>query len=79
MLCKLQKQLCRTVDPSIAVFSIGIAMVDVHLNWLKWLNFLIFVAGLLIIINRLHNFSATIPRCFEDVYISIIFPCTARL
>ena len=27
----------------------------------------------------LHNFSATIPRCYEDVYVNSFFDRTARL
>ena len=53
LLDKLQKRICRTVGPSLAAsleplahrrnlaFSIGITLVDVHLNWLKWFHFLI--------------------------------------
>ena len=29
--------------------------------------------------NKLHDFSATIPRCYRDVYVNSIFPRTARL
>ena len=29
--------------------------------------------------DRLTDFSATIPRCYEDVYVSSFFPCRARL
>ena len=29
--------------------------------------------------DRLHDFSVSILKCFEDVYINILFPCTARL
>ena len=32
------------------VFSIGITFVDVHLNWLNWFHFLIFVANPLVIL-----------------------------
>ena len=28
--------------------------------------------------DRLHDFSATIPRCYKDVYVSSLFPCKAR-
>ena len=57
LLDMLQKQICRTVGPSLAasleppahyrnvasltLFSIGITLVDVHLNWLNWFHFLI--------------------------------------
>ena len=29
--------------------------------------------------DRWHAFSATIPRCYKDVYVSSFFPRTARL
>ena len=32
------------------VFSIGIALVGVHLSWLNWIHFLIFKGGLLVIL-----------------------------
>ena len=46
---KLQKRICRTVGPllnpwliveMLQVFSIGITLVDTHLNWLNWFHFL---------------------------------------
>ena len=61
LLDKLQKWICRTVGPSLAasleplahcqnvVFSIGITLVDVHLNWLNWFHALILKGGLLVI------------------------------
>ena len=57
LLDKLQKQICRTVGPSLAaslepleVFSIGITLVDVHLNWPKWFHIFILKVGLLVIL-----------------------------
>ena len=65
LLDKLQKRICRTVGPSLAVslqpfahrrnvaslsFFLGITLVDVHLNWLNWFHFLILEGGLLIIL-----------------------------
>ena len=29
--------------------------------------------------DRLHDFSASIPRCYKDVYVNSFFPSTARL
>ena len=29
--------------------------------------------------DRLHDFSATIPRCYKDIYVNTFFPCIARL
>ena len=71
---RLQKWICRTVDPSL-IFSIGITLVDVHLNWLNWFHFLILEGGLLV--ERLCDFSVTIPRCHKDA--NGFFPRTARL
>ena len=28
--------------------------------------------------DRLHDLSATIPRCYNDVYVNSFFPCKAR-
>ena len=65
LLDKLQKLIWRTVVPSLAasleplahcrnvaslIFSAGIALVDVHLNWLNWFHFLILKGGLLVIL-----------------------------
>ena len=65
LLDKLQKWICRIVGPSLAasleplahhrnvaslVFSIGITLVDIHLNWLKLFHFLFLEVGLLIIL-----------------------------
>ena len=65
LLDKLQKRICRTVGPSLAAsfeplphrqnvaslsLSIGITLVDVHLNWLNWFHFLILEGGLLVIL-----------------------------
>ena len=66
MLDKLQKQICRTVGPSLAAsleplahcqnvaswfFSIGITLIDVHLSWLNWFHFLILEWVLLVILT----------------------------
>ena len=65
LLDKLQKWICGTVGLSQAAsleplahrqsaankyFFVGIALVDVHLNWLNWSDFLILEGGLLIIL-----------------------------
>ena len=52
LLGKLQKQTCRTVDPSLAasVFSIGITLADVLQNWLNRFYFLFLEGGLLVIL-----------------------------
>ena len=87
LLDKLQKRICRTVDPSCAasleplahrrnpVFSLGISLVDVHLNWLNWFNFFILEVGLLVFLID----CTTIPRCYKYVYVNRFFPRTARI
>ena len=62
LLDKLHKRISRTVGPSLAVsleplahrrnvaFSIGITLVDVHLNWLNLLHFFIPEGGLVVIV-----------------------------
>ena len=62
LLHKLQKRICMTVDPllntslcssmkcSQLVFSIGITLVDVHLNWFKWFHFLFLEGAVLAIL-----------------------------
>ena len=92
LLDKLQKWICRTIGLSLAASfetlgsllkcwqlksSIGITLVDVHLNWPNWFHFIILEGGLLVILIGLHEYSGTIPRCYNDVY--SFFPCTARL
>ena len=42
------------------IFSIGVTLVDVLLNWLNWIHFFTLKGGLLIIV-RLHDFSVNIP------------------
>ena len=66
LLDKLQKRICRAVDPSFAasleslahrrnVASLSLfyrySLVDVHLNWLNWFHFLILDGGLLVILT----------------------------
>ena len=67
MLDKLQKQICGTVGCSLAtsleplthcqnvasarVFSIGITLVDVYLNWFNLFYFLFLEGGLLVILT----------------------------
>ena len=62
LLEKLQKRISRTVVLHLLllfkpwlineslVFSIGITLVDVHLNWFNWLHFLFLKGGLLVIL-----------------------------
>ena len=65
LLDKLQKRICRTVGPSIAASLEPLAhrrnlaslslfyryyLVNVHLNWLNWFQFLILEGGLIVIL-----------------------------
>ena len=65
LLQKLQKWICRTVSPSLATsleplahhrnvaslsLSMGIALVNVHLNWLNWFHSFTLKVGLLVIL-----------------------------
>ena len=81
MLVKLQKRIYGTVGPSLAASFEPLAhrQNDIHLNWLNWFHVLILEGVLLAILNRLHDFSITIPRCYKDVYVNSFFSRTARL
>ena len=61
------------------VSSIGVILVDVHLNWLNWFHVLILEVGLIRYSDRLRDFSVTISRCYKDVFVNSFSPCTARL
>ena len=94
MLDKLQKWACRTVGPSLAAsleplthhgnavnfsLSIDISLIDVHLNWLDWSHFLIFMAGLLMMSNTMLDFSFIIHRCYKGVYVNNFLTNTTKL
>ena len=94
LLDKLQKQICKTVDPSLATSLEPLAhcrnVASLHLSYryyfgrcsseLVQLIPLPFSRGKSTrFCDRLHDFSATIPRCYKDVYVNSFFPCTARL
>ena len=91
LLDKLQKRICRTVGPSLAAslkplahrqdFSIGITLIDVHLNWLNWFHFLILEGGLLVIlIDRMIFLSPFIDVTRMSMSIvSFLFPWKAKL
>ena len=90
---KLQKQICRTVGPSLAP-SLGplahqqnVARLSLFCRYyfgkcsyeLAQLALLPFSQGWSTCYSdRLHDFSAAIPRCYNDVYINSFFPCKAR-
>ena len=78
LLDKLQKRICRTVGPSLAVSLEPLA----HRcsSELAQLVPLLYSQGRSTCYSdRLHDFSVTIPRCYKDVYVNSFFPRTARL
>ena len=94
LLDKLQKQICRTVGPSVAASLEPLAH---HRNVASLSLFYRYYFGrcsseLAQLVplpysrgrstrysNRLHDFSVTICRCYKDVYVNNFFPRTARL
>ena len=90
---KLQKQIRRTVGPSLAP-SLGPLAHQQNVASLSLFNRYYFgkysyeLAQLILLpfsrgrstcySDRLHDFSATIPRCYKDVYVNSFFPCKAR-
>ena len=94
MLDKLQKWICRTVGPSLAASLEPLAhrwnVVSISLFYrcyfgrcsseLAQLAPLPFSGGRSTCYSdRSHDFSVMIPRCYKDVYVKSLFPCTARL
>ena len=49
--------------------SVGVTLVDVHLNWLNWFHFRFLGGGLLSI---LIDSPFLIPRCYKDVTVSFL-------
>ena len=94
LLDKLQKQICRTVSPSL---SASLEPFAHHQNVASLSLFCRYYFGRfsselaqLVPLNiswgrstcysdRLHEFSVAIARCFKVVYVSSFFPCTSRL
>ena len=91
---KLQKQICRTVGPSLAASLEPLTncqnVVSLSLSYryysgrcsseLAQLVPLPFSHGRSTYFSdRLHDFSVTIRRCYKDVYVNSFFPRTARL
>ena len=87
LLDKLQKLICRIVDPSLATFlepmahRWSVASLNLFFRWtgltgstlpFSWVRSTHYS-------DRLHDFSVTIPRCYKDVYVNSFFLCTARL
>ena len=88
---KLQKQICRSLaaslEPlahcrnvaSLSLFSIGIILVDVHLNWLNWFHLLILKGVLLVMLIECIIFVSPFLGCYKDVYVNSFFLRTTRL
>ena len=93
LLDKLQKQICRTVGPSLAtshnplVHCWNVASLSIFYRYYFGCSSelaqpvpLPFSRGRPTrFSDRLHNFYVTIPRCYKDVYVNSSFPRTARL
>ena len=91
---KLQKQVCRTVGPSLAVSREPFAD---HWNVASLSLFYRYYFGRCsseltqpvplpyswgrskYYSDRLHDFSVTIPKCYKVFYVNSFFPCTARI
>ena len=94
LLVKLQKQICRTVGPSLA------GSLEPLAHWRNVGSFSLFYryyfgrcsSGLAQLVllpfsgesytqysDRLHDFSVTIPGCYKDIYVNSFFSRTARL
>ena len=94
LLDKLQKRICRTVDPSLAVSLEPLAhrrnVASLSLFHRYYFGRCWSELAQLVPLpfsrerptrysDRLHDFSFTIPRCYKDVYVKSFFPRTARL
>ena len=94
LLDKLQKQICRTVGPSLAASLEPLAHHQnlVSLSLFYWYYFGRCSSELAQLVpllysqgrstrdsDRLHDFSVTICRCYKDVYVNSFFPHTTRL
>ena len=94
LLDKLQKQICRTVGPSLGAFLEPLAhrrnVASLSLFYMYYFGRCSSELAQLVPLpfsrgrstrysDRLHDFSVTIPRCYKEVYVNIFFPHTARL
>ena len=93
LLHKLQKQICRTVGPSLAASLEPLAhcrnVASLSLFYKHYFGRCSSELAQLVRLplsrerfnrysDRLHDFSVTIPRCYKDVYVNSFFPRTAR-
>ena len=80
---KLQKQICRTVGPSLASSLEPLAHRQNVANLSLFYRYLVdvpFTQGRSTrYSDRLHDFSVTIPRCYKDFSVISFFLHTARL
>ena len=91
---KLQKQICRTVGPSLAPSLEPLAyhqnIDSLSLFYRYYFGRCSFELAQLVPLpysrgrstrysDRLHDFSVTIPRCYNEVYVNSLFPWKVRL
>ena len=94
LLDKLQKQICRTFDPSLATSLEPLAhcrnVASLSLFYGYYFGRCSSELAQLVPLpysrgrstrysDRLHEYSVTIPRCYKDAYVNSIFPRTVRL
>ena len=94
LLDKLQKQIYRTVGPSLAISLEPLAhcrnIASLSLFYRYYFGRCSSELAQLVPLpycrgrstrysDRLHGFSITIPRCYKDIYVNSFFPQTARL
>ena len=70
--------LAASLEPLALLQNVGITFVDVYLNWLNWLHFLIFEGGLFVTLIDCITFCHH-HRCYKGVYVNSFFPLIARL
>ena len=74
LLDKLQKQICRTVGPSLAVSLEPLAYCQNVASVSLFYKYYFDSRGRSTrYSDKLHDFSVTIPRCYEDVYVTVSF------
>ena len=93
LLDKLQKQICRTVGPSLAASLEPLAhrrnVTSLSIFYRRYFGRCSLELAQLVPLpfsrgrstrysDRLHDFSATIRRCYKDIYVNIFFHRTAR-
>ena len=93
LLDKLLQQICKTVNPSLAIFVEALAhcwnVASLSLIYRYYFSRCLSKLAQLVPLpysrrssrysDRLRGFSATILRCYKDVFVNSFFPCTARL